>query len=382
MSRPEVVLHIGAFKTGTSFIQRALQANKQNLAEHGVLFPGRNWFAQVQAVRALTSRPDPGAPLGARPSDAWDALVEESLAWSGPHVVISHEFLSAARADAVAAAVQSFMPPRQVRVVLGARDLTAAIPAQWQESLQVGGRTWTLQEYTAEVMRPLGSSTEGTTHFWRKHNWQRILSRWSQHVPTDDLTLLTVPRPGAEPRTLWLRFGRAGGFDTEPYAIPAPANESLGAASLEVVRRVNALAHARGTTTKANRVHTAILCKKVMAARRRSEPRVVLPEQALDWTAQRTERLLRKVERIGPRVVGSLDDLRPAPTKSSAPQASTSRPEDLDVATLLDAAEAALTGLAQALDVDRPDLPDRTERRLAAATAAILDITSSRPMPP
>jgi hypothetical protein len=370
----EVVLHIGAFKTGTSFIQRALQANKQGLAEQGVLFPGRRWHDQVQGVRALTSRPEPAAPRESRGPDAWDALVDESRSWQGSRVVISMEFLSAAREDAVAAAVASFAP-RNVRVVLGARDLSAAIPAQWQESLQVGGRTWTLAEYTDDVMRPLGSFTEGTTHFWRKHNWQKVLSRWGRHVGAEGLTVLTVPRPGADPHELWWRFGEAAGFDPTPYPIPAPANESLGAASLEVVRRMNVMALDRGMTTKSNRVHTAVLCKQVMAARRAREPRVQLPDEALDWTAHRTERLLRKVEGIGPRVVGSLDELRPQPRQAAA--SSTAHPEALDARVLLAAADEALENLSRAVGIAPPAAADGpADERLVSTIAALVDVVT------
>ncbi len=39
-----VTLHIGAFKTGTSFIQTVLANNKDALAAEGVLWPG----AQVE----------------------------------------------------------------------------------------------------------------------------------------------------------------------------------------------------------------------------------------------------------------------------------------------------------------------------------------------
>lgn len=380
MSEPEVVLHIGAFKTGTSFIQRALQSNKQELAERGVLFPGRRWHDQVQGVRALTSRSEPSASRESREDDAWDALVDESHAWQGSHVVISMEFLSAAREEAVATAVASFAP-LDVRVVLGARDLSAAIPAQWQESLQVGGRTWTLTEYTTEVMRPLGSSTAGTTHFWRKHNWQRVLSRWGRFVGPEGLTVLTFPRPGADPRELWRRFGEAAGFDPAPYPIPAPANESLGAASLEVVRRMNVVAVERGTTTKSNRVHTAVLCKQVMAAQRSREPQVRLPIEAFDWTVHRTERLLRKVERIGPRVVGSLEDLRPQPRPSSAD--STAHPEALTTPTLLTAAEHALDGLSAARGVEPPPLAHGPlDQRLASTIDALVEmVTGSGPAP-
>ena len=48
-----VVLHIGAFKTGTSFIQDSLFLNKKALADRGVLVPGATWSTHSRAVRDL-----------------------------------------------------------------------------------------------------------------------------------------------------------------------------------------------------------------------------------------------------------------------------------------------------------------------------------------
>ena len=65
-----VNLHIGTFKTGTSYLQTVLAHSKSQLAEAGVLWPGRAWADQVTATRALLSnRPGRG--------EAWDRLVDE-----------------------------------------------------------------------------------------------------------------------------------------------------------------------------------------------------------------------------------------------------------------------------------------------------------------
>ena len=50
MSR-RLVLHVGAMKSGTSFIQSRLFANKTMLLdERGILVPGMNWLSQVMAA--------------------------------------------------------------------------------------------------------------------------------------------------------------------------------------------------------------------------------------------------------------------------------------------------------------------------------------------
>ena len=97
--------------------------------------------------------------------------------------MVSMEFLSTARRDVVERAVRD-LQPLDVRVVLGARDLTPTLPAQWQESVQSSGRTWTLDAYVSPAMLPRRAFDDASQHFWRKHHWPTILRRWARYVQT------------------------------------------------------------------------------------------------------------------------------------------------------------------------------------------------------
>ena len=48
-----VVLHIGLMKSGTTFVQKRLFANRPQLDDQGILVPGRFWANQVRAVSDL-----------------------------------------------------------------------------------------------------------------------------------------------------------------------------------------------------------------------------------------------------------------------------------------------------------------------------------------
>ena len=50
-----VVLHVGAMRSGTSYVQRLLATNKE-LSERGVLLPGNAWRAWVRAVAGVLDR--------------------------------------------------------------------------------------------------------------------------------------------------------------------------------------------------------------------------------------------------------------------------------------------------------------------------------------
>lgn len=359
----QVVLHIGAFKTGTSFIQNTLFAHRRTLGERGVLVPGPDWAAHVRAVRDLQRRvntPD------ATSNGSWHRLVEQCHQWTGDTVVVSMEFLSTASPALIEHAVGT-LHPCGIRVVLGARDLTSALPAQWQESLQSGGRTWTLGDYAQSATLSRRDFDDAARHFWNKHHWPTILRRWRRHLPNDNLVLMTVPPRGSPPAELWHRFGRAAGFDAATLD-PAPrANESLGAHSLEVLRRINVAARARDATTSGRAVFKNVLSKQVLAAHRGDEPRVVFPEALRPWAVARTGRLVARLRQIDPVVVGSLDDLVP----ESVGAGGTSAPDSSDPLALLAACRYALGELGASPTSHAGFDPDRD---LAEAIAALTQL--------
>ena len=224
-----VILHIGAFKTGTSYIQAVLAAGRDRLADHGVLWPGVTWQSQVAAARGLTKM---------RPARlvAWNQLVDEIDAWSGDRAIVSIEALSMVGPRGVEVARKSLAGHR-VQVLLSVRDLGRLLPAQWQESVQ-NGKTWSYRDYLAGVSGD-DELAPAFTHFWSKHDSAKILGTWSEVSDDVELTVVTVP-----PATRHANFcGSASARQPTSIRTTSTArsasNQSLGAASAEVVRYVS-----------------------------------------------------------------------------------------------------------------------------------------------
>ena len=59
--------------------------------------------------------------------------------------------------------------------------------------------------------------------FWRGQNLVTIARRWAKHVGAENLLLVTVPPPGADPDVLWQRFREAAGLPEGLYAAPLGA---------------------------------------------------------------------------------------------------------------------------------------------------------------
>jgi hypothetical protein len=331
-SERTVVLHVGLMKSGTTFVQTALFDNKPALAEQGVLVPGKGWGQQAGAVKHLLAS---DGEVGQR----WDRLAAE-IASGPPRSVISMEFLGPARPSVRRRAVRSLRPAR-VEVVCTVRDLNRSLAAMWQETLQ-NGRWWTWADYLAgaEQARPeLGrepDSLAGKT-FWRQQDAVRVCRAWLQQA--DQVTLVTLPHPGASPRELLERFAEAAGLDATPLALAQPANESLGAASALTLRALNEALAERGLEFPAGQIlRKRVIAKQILASRRSVEPRIGLP--VTPWV---TEASLAMRERLGAlpvRLVGSWDDLDPVPVEGVDPA-------DVPAEEVAQAAIAALTGIVE-----------------------------------
>jgi hypothetical protein len=334
----EVVLHIGSFKSGTTFIQACLRANRGRLARQGTLSP--EWSHQAPALRALIARPKQPAAHAA--ADAWDRLVHECLAWDGSRALISMEYLSILGGAKTDVAVASFgdVP---VRVVLTARHLAGALPAQWQTSLRGGGHTWTLNQYIGAASAARPRRRAAGRHFWRRHNWPAIVNRWGARVGVDQVRLVAVPAPGAPDHELWNRFCEAASIDPAGLRTTARRKESLGAASAELVRLVNVRLAARpapaGAVRQQRRWVKSTLAAGVLLPRKGLEPPIVVPSRIDGWAQERAAGMLERVADMGIQVVGDPADLMVV-TARTQPRGRPVTEQDV-----LDAAEYAMDRL-------------------------------------
>lgn len=345
MSRT-VYLHIGAPKTGTTYLQDRLTVNASELARHDVHFPTRSPMVspglfQFRAALDLLGQDWGGAPGHAVGS--WDALVRRVQRRSGT-VVISHEILAPARSDHVARAM-SDLAGADIHIVYTARDLARQLPAAWQESIKQG-RKWTYARFLRKARR-------GKTWFSRAFDIPTVLGTWGAHVPPEHIHLVTVPPRGAAGHggdPLWRRFCEATGID--PTWAPEQshrANQSLGIAETAMLRGLNKRLDRR-TRREASfdALIREMLAEQELAGR--ESPRITLPPDAFEWVEERTGQWLEWVEQAGVHVVGDPDDLRPVRTPDDVWR----DPDRVKARKRLDAAMDALAAMT-AEAASRPD---------------------------
>jgi hypothetical protein len=333
----QVYLHIGLHKTGTTYVQQLLRANRKPLRRHGVFYAGGKGLPhQVFAVWDLLGR-RPETTGDARISGSWQGLVDAINAADDRTAVISDEHLSLAGAKQARAAVGAF-PERDVHVVVTVRDLGRTLVSSWQEAVK-NRDTSTWADFMASVRDPARAGANPARAFWLRQDLPVILGVWAKEVPVERIHVVTVPPPGAARDLLVQRLGSVIGFDQAALPKQAPwANESVGVVGTELIRRLNP----RLEHLPRRRYDRAV--KRVVVRELAGGAGVVpfaIPDRDLAWARARGAVMVAEIRQRGYDVVGDLAELDPRPTRGRAP-------DQVSTDELLDNAMTALAGLSDA----------------------------------
>lgn len=331
----DVFLHVGLYKTGTTTIQGALADTAEQLAAAGVLFPGGHRAQRLAAYDLLGQRV--GGERRGEAAGALGRLVDLVDAHDGPAVVVSEEELSLARPRQARRLVQALAGHR-VHVVVGARDMARTLVSAWQQTIVNGGTT-TWADFVASVRGEEGAPpSEGVSFHWR-HDLLRVVDSWASAVPVERIRLVTVPPPGTPGAVLLARFAEAAHLPTGwPGDRQVVRNVSLGAAELEVVRRLNEAVGERFNATQ----HRFVIEAGIRARLAGSTARPLeLPPEHLAWAQAYGERLVAGLDRRGVTVHGDLADLVAYDVAPAGPAL-----DEVSDPELLAATHAALVSLA------------------------------------
>jgi hypothetical protein len=335
-AEPSVYFHIGLHKTGTTYVQNVLRANRQKLRDQKVVYPGGEGFpVQVFAVWDLLGRRPKGSS-DARIPGAWRAMVDAALATGLPTTLISDEHLSLATVKQVRTAINAF-PDHEAHVIVTARDLGRVLVSSWQEEVKNRG-SWTWEAFSSAVQDPSRAALAPARGFWLRQDLPAILETWESAVPGERIHVVTVPPSGSSPDLLMDRIGSVVGFNASRLNEPAPwANETVGVAGTEVIRRLND----RLRELNQRQYDRAMKLTVVRLLAGRSEPaRFSLPEEDYSWVRDHGDQMMKAVQARAYDIVGDIADLETKPTSGR-------RPDDPTDAELLEAALTALAGLSE-----------------------------------
>lgn len=335
--RRKVYLHVGAPKTGTTYLQDVLWNNRDALRRSGVLYPGLSKDAQFHAAMDLQQTFFQEHRHHAVPG-AWQRLVGQARAWRGD-VVLSHELFSLVD-ERVAARALGDLAWADVHVVLTARDLARQLPAVWQEDVK-NRQVLTFAEFARELAAPGLGAHYLAKLFWRMQDLPQVLDTWAVQLPAGRVHLVTVPPSGTPSNELWARFRRATGIGENTCEINSAteSNSSLGVAETNLLRRLNVVLADRLEWPEYDVLVKDYLALSVMGMRDSTTP-LGLPPSEYEWVADRSREMIDALGKGNYRVIGDLNDLVPAGTPRTD-----RHPDDVSNDELLDTAVDALAGL-------------------------------------
>lgn len=357
---PRLFLHVGPPKTGTTYLQGLLDANREALRAAGVTLVGTH-DEHFRAANELMGRP--GRRGEAVPEGAVDRVRGLVARSSGTAVASCERYsmLDEREAKELCARLET----HEVHVVATLRDPVHVLPSQWQEHVKNGADISWEQFCERLVQEPKFRA--------RSTRVRRVLHSWPAAVPSERVHVVTVP-PSGVPRTLLRdRFCRVLGVDPAVLGNePDSANESVDLVGAELVRRLNEEAPVSPQVQHAE--IKEFLVPEVLARYRGPAPR--LAGDAFAAARAESERHVVLVRRGGFPVVGDLDDLVAATPPAVDPDEQ--RVADAEVAELAVASVAALARRSyERADDDQP--PGRL-RRLATRVRRALVALVRRPV--
>ncbi len=321
-----VVLHVGTPKSGTTFVQQQMHANRRALRRAGYLYPGQrpSHFLHAMDLREKGFHGHVYEDM----DGAWARLCAEIAEFDGP-ALVSHEMMGGLHDRGLERAATSF-PGRDVRVVVTCRDLGRQLPALWQERVKNGARM-PYERYLARAEKGwTGLSSSGMP--WAGQNLAAIGRRWGEIVGPENVVFVTVPHSGAAPDELWRRFAEATGLsDIGVTLVESGANASMGTAEVELLRRINKRLPRDLPWPDHSRLIKKRFAQKRLAGQRAAGA-LTVPEHRRGAVEKISEEMLEALAGGGHRVVGDLAELRPSFRDGTTP-ASLGEAAIADVAT-------------------------------------------------
>lgn len=344
-----VYLHIGAPKSGTTFLQTMLWSNKELLRRSGVLLPGEKRTLHNSVAAWARSE----SPSRAKNGD-WARARREIADWPGD-ALISCEWFTMVPDHLIGRLIDG-LQPSEVHVVFTARSYARTVPAAWQERLKLGD--------AIDLDDMIGSLEAGDDERW---SWAtldpaRVLSRWGEHVPDERIHLVTVPPSGTPSSVLWTRMAQACRLPEEGLSLDGTfANESLTAEAARLMQLVGPqmLDEVGAVGYDKYRWIRNYFCHTLLA--KQPGHKIKLLPHELEAVAAHADRAIAALEACDYDVVGDLADLRDAPDQSSA-----LRPSDVGDEVLLALAARVLPTLLGRLRAEH----DRAGERREATTSA------------
>ena len=301
------LFHVGIPKSGTTSLQMAASAGREELRRHGVLYPGSK-LNQRDAVLGFMERRWGWTSAGIPPRAAWDKVMAEIEADTERRVLFGHEFASEADLDTAKRFIDAIGERRHVVVTL--RSPGAILPSAWQQYVKAGVPI-AFDDWLGAVIAdpPDRSVTKG---YHDRNDQAGVVERWAAAAGADRVTVVVLDKK--RPELLFSAFEQL-------LALPAgtlsrqelggfSSNRGLTVPEAELFLALNAIIRPHDVTwDDFQRMIRNGAVRRLMDSRRADEEKPQLPAWAAKRAAELGAGYVEAITATGVQVVGDLSQL-------------------------------------------------------------------------
>jgi hypothetical protein len=346
------LFHIGIPKSGTTALQMAASAGRDELLRQGVLYPGLG-ISQRSAVLSFMGRrwgwDDDGVPE----RHFWDRMMEQIEAEKERRILFGHEFASEAKNRTAAEFVESV--GERCHVLITLRSIGAILPSAWQQYVKAGV-TLSFEDWLQAVVGDPPDRTV-TKRFHVRNNQGRVVKRWAKAAGAERVTVIVAD--SQQPRFLLDSIERLLSLSPGTLADQATtgysANRGLTMTEAELFRALNERIDGHDVSwADYERIMREGAQRRVLEHEAPLGERPVLPE----WAARRAQELgqlfAEQIAASGVSVIGDLGQL-------AEPVRSRPSGEEVVETVPIDLAAEALAGALSASTWRGPDFDEQDE---------------------
>ena len=317
-----VFLHIGAPKTGTTYLQALVRKNRLALHDAGIFLPAGRQSGQFLLGQELRKE----MPQLTTATPQHSALLDRALARfdrSGCETMLmTSEELASMTAPQIEHARQRFAP-HEVHVIYGVRDFAGLLTSSWQERVKNAERR------QFEPWLEMISERRPGDVFWADRDVVAVLDRWTSDTP-GHVHVLTLPTSGSEKTLLWNRFVGILGYAGRSSTRAERPNESLGFVEASVLAMVQQRIPG-GLGPRRRDIVKRVVANQVLAARPDGVP-ILIPDKHRGWIVEESARRISYLQSTSLDVVGDLGELADADRRFGEVALEEHYPEAVDAA--------------------------------------------------
>lgn len=310
------LFYIGPPKTGTTAVQAAAAACREELLGHGVLYPGKG-VNHRKAVNAFLERGFGWRVEGERVSSApsigvWTALLEEIRAEKDRRIWFGHEYAASATQEQAQQWRDELGPSLHIALTL--RPYAKMLPSMWQETLKRNGGRGSFDGWLKKVLKP---KKVGSPERRVRYDHAALIDRWCGLVGPENVTV--VPLDPRDHDHSFHAFERMLGLPRDLLLRAAPGgrsvNRSLTVPEAELLRRLNGVIRDNDVEWLNHEwlVYHGATGRFVLRTPGADEARLQLPGWAHELALQQEQVVLAAIRDNGVRVLGEVANLESRP---------------------------------------------------------------------